>query len=199
MNKIEKFLKNIDKRIKPKDTYPKVILIGGKAGHGKDTLASYLKKEFESKKISVLILHNADYLKYIASAYLDWNGEKTPINREMLQKLGTDKFRVQMMRENIWADYTRDIIIALSGVYDIFIVADIRFQTELIHFNNSFRNRTTAIYISRPNFDNNLNEEAKNHISETDFDNGKYDFQYFIENKSLDDLEKQAKELARII
>ena len=172
------------------------VMIGGKAGHGKDTFASYLKKALETKKLSVLILHNADYLKYIASAYLDWNGEKTPRNREMLQKLGTERFRAQMMREAKWVECTRDIIEGLSGVYDIFIIPDLRFRSELFLIRESFIKRIYTVYVNRPDFDNGLDFEARNHVSETDFDQHKHLFKYFIENTSLDHLEEQAMELA---
>ena len=77
-----------------------VILISGKAQHGKDTLASAAKDYLEGKGRRVLILHYADYMKYIAKEYFGWNGKKDSVGRHLLQQLGTNI--VREVDENYW-------------------------------------------------------------------------------------------------
>jgi len=43
----------------------KVITFSGKAQHGKDTTAKYVKETLQSCGKRVVILHFADYLKYV--------------------------------------------------------------------------------------------------------------------------------------
>ena len=53
-----------------------VIVISGKAQHGKDTTAGFLKDTLEADGYSVLIAHYGDLVKYVCKMYLGWNGEK---------------------------------------------------------------------------------------------------------------------------
>ena len=48
----------------------KIILISGKAQHGKDTFSYFLKEELTKNNNSCLIMHFGDALKYIAKEYL---------------------------------------------------------------------------------------------------------------------------------
>ena len=73
----------------------KVILISGKARHGKDTLAGMMKEELERKSKRVLIAHYADLLKFICKNFFGWNGEKDDNGRALLQRVGTDVIRKQ--------------------------------------------------------------------------------------------------------
>ena len=52
------------------------IVISGKAGHGKTTLANLIKEELENQNFRVMKIAFADYLKFIAKKYYGWNGEK---------------------------------------------------------------------------------------------------------------------------
>ena len=54
----------------------KVILISGKAQHGKDTSALILEEIYEAENKRVLITHYADLLKYICKQYFNWDGKK---------------------------------------------------------------------------------------------------------------------------
>ena len=47
----------------------KVICISGKARHGKDTLATILKKRLEDNGNRVLITHFGDLVKYICEKF----------------------------------------------------------------------------------------------------------------------------------
>ena len=52
------------------------ICISGKAQNGKDTSAEIFKNELVIRGHSVLVIHQADLLKYICKAFFNWNGEK---------------------------------------------------------------------------------------------------------------------------
>ena len=48
----------------------KVLCISAKARHGKDTAAEIIKEYLESLNKKVLIIHYADLLKFVCSAFL---------------------------------------------------------------------------------------------------------------------------------
>ena len=54
----------------------KVVLVSGKARHGKDTVAQLLYEELQFNGCKVLITHFADVLKYVCKNFLGWNGKK---------------------------------------------------------------------------------------------------------------------------
>lgn len=81
----------------------KILLISGKAQHGKDTTAGMLKEQLESDGYRVLIAHYADLLKFICRQYFDWNGEKDEAGRHTLQYVGTDIIRKE--HPDYWVDF----------------------------------------------------------------------------------------------
>ena len=81
----------------------KVILISGKAQHGKDTLAGMLKNHLEDKSYRVLIAHYGDLVKYVCEKFFNWDGNKDEAGRTLLQYVGTDVVRKQ--NENFWAGF----------------------------------------------------------------------------------------------
>ena len=60
-------------------------MISGKMRHGKDTCAQFIKEELERMDKRVLIIHYADYLKFILKQYFGWDGEKNEEGRKLLQ------------------------------------------------------------------------------------------------------------------
>ena len=86
----------------------KLILISGKAGHGKDTLAGYLKAVMEEDDKKVLIVHYGDLLKYICKQFFGWDGNKDEKGRTLLQHVGTDVIR--KMQPNYWVDFVNNIL-----------------------------------------------------------------------------------------
>ena len=77
----------------------KIITISGKAQHGKDTTAEMLKKKLEELQYKVLIIHYADYVKYVCRQYFNWDGNKDEKGRTILQQVGTNLARAR--RETI--------------------------------------------------------------------------------------------------
>lgn len=158
----------------------KLILISGKAQHGKDTTASIIKGILNSKRpdIRVKIAHLGDLLKYMCREYAGWDGNKDKTGRTLLQRYGTDVIRND--NPTYWVDFMADVIKWFSDCWDFFIIPDIRFKNEV---NKLDGDDTIKIRVVRPGFDNGLSEEQRNHISETDLDDYT-DWSYVISNDS---------------
>lgn len=164
----------------------KIFTISGFAQHGKDSVANFMKQKLNGK---TLIIHNADYLKYIAKEYLQWNGEKDDVGRTLLQQLGTENTKIKLNKPFFWIEKVCDIIEITQDIYDFYIIPDTRFYSEIYYPLSRFPNNIFTIRVNRLNFDNGLSVEQKNHISETELISFTYD--YIIRSESgLDNLER---------
>ena len=157
----------------------KIITISGKAQHGKDLSATILKEQLEQKGKKVLIVHQADYLKFICKEYFGWDGNKDEKGRNFLQETGTDKIRTRD------CDFHVKILEIFINVfqydYDYFIIADVRFPNEITYFED----RGYEIYtmkVNRLNFENSLTEEQRNHASEIALDDYEFDHYLYAES-----------------
>ena len=150
----------------------KVITISGKAQHGKDTAANNIKNQLVSEGAKVLIVHFADYLKFIAERYFGWDGQKDEAGRTLLQQLGTDIGR--HANDNMWAKIVLELLKGFSDMFDYVIIPDTRFPDEIELMKTNFN--TVSILVDRLGFDNGLTEEQKNHPSETALDYYSFDY-----------------------
>nr|DAJ02143.1 MAG TPA: hypothetical protein [Caudoviricetes sp.] len=62
----------------------KVVLITGRSGSGKDTLAELLSLYLDDKDLKVWIQHNADPVKYMAQTYFNVTNYKTDIGKQIM-------------------------------------------------------------------------------------------------------------------
>jgi hypothetical protein len=168
-----------------------IFLISGLAQHGKDSVANFLKQKLSGK---TLILHNADYLKYIATAYMGWDGSKGIEGRNLLQYLGTERVRFDMKRPLYWVERTCDIIDILYDYYDFFCVPDTRFKNEIYYPLARFPGCVKTIRVNRLNFSSCLTPEQKNHSSEIDLVDFPHDI-YINSESGLDNLEREVDEI----
>ena len=76
-----------------------IILIGGKARSGKDTIADIIIKDLEEKGKKVCRIQVGQYIKYYATKYFGWDGREETKPRDLLNKLGTDIIRNQIDEE----------------------------------------------------------------------------------------------------
>lgn len=170
-----------------------IIPISGKAQHGKDTVAKILKEKLEEEGYRVLIMHFADYLKFGCATYLGWDGQKDDYGRTLLQQVGTNQMRHQY--PDFWVENVcKWIAASLRFYYDVFIIADTRFENEIVYMRdfkyNSMRACYTAVIpfytipvrVERKNFISELTEEQQQHPSETDLDD--FEFDYYIQAES---------------
>lgn len=149
----------------------KVICISAKARHGKDASAEILKNIYESQGKRVLITHYADLLKYICKTFFNWDGTKDEFGRTLLQKVGTNVIGAK--QRDFWVNFIVDILNFFEGEWDIVLIPDCRFPVEIENMKANFD--TTILRIERPNFDNGLTAEQKQHASETSLDDYKFD------------------------
>jgi dephospho-CoA kinase len=101
------------------------ILISGKAGTGKSTVAKIINATLLEKDIVGTVVPFAEGIKKCAKEYIGWDGVKDEKGRKLLQTLGTEVGRAY--DENVWAKY-------LFNTYSnrkILIVDDWRFRSEL--------------------------------------------------------------------
>jgi hypothetical protein len=168
-----------------------VINFAGKAQAGKDTSCSILKSKLEQLGNKVLILHFADYLKHLCRQYFTWNGVKDDPGREILQVIGTDKVRNR--NPDFWVNTVIEFLKVFQKDYDYFLIGDCRFPNEILKLRKEGFD-TFAVRVNRPNYDNGLTEQQKQHISETALDNFVFDYQIENDKDGLKNLENRIDE-----
>lgn len=149
----------------------KVICISGKAGHGKDTAAKFLKEQLELGENSVLIAHFGDLVKYVCTTFFEWDGVKNDAGRELLQTVGTDVVRDE--DPDYWARFICDMLKFSPFCWDYVILPDLRFENELnllVKMGMKSGFHVTHMRIIRDNYVSDMPEEQQNHISETALD-----------------------------
>lgn len=160
-----------------------VILISGKAQHGKDTTANELRDILEERGESVLVTHYADLVKYICKQFFAWDGNKDEYGRSLLQYVGTDIVRKK--RPNFWIDFIIDILKLFPDEWDYVIIPDARFPNEVNSMKDTFGAHHIRVF--RPDFASPLSEEQQKHPSETALDYCVADL-YLVNNGSVEDI-----------
>ena len=176
-----------------KERVPKVYIIAGKARHGKDTFAGYLKDAYEENGKTAIVTHLAKYIKYYASEMTGWDLKDETKPRELLQQLGTQVIREKLGKEMLFVDRMKEDIEIFSCFYDAVIISDVRLKLEINELKKAFPD-LKLIHIDRINFDNGLSEEQKKHKTEVDLDDFK-DYDVEIVNTTLDKLKEDARKL----
>ena len=169
-----------------------VLMISGKAGHGKDTFATLLKEQLEQQNKTVLIIKFGDAVKWLASKYMNYRDIKDQQDREILQMLGTEIMR--QYNEDYWAELVGQFLAAMDTQdrWQYCIISDWRFPNEYDVLSKYFNNIIT-IRMERYNYINpSMSFLQKKHISECALDN--FAFNWIIENHNdINDLKESAK------
>ena len=160
------------------------ICISGKAQNGKDTSAEIFKNELVIRGHSVLVIHQADLLKYICKAFFNWNGEKDEAGRTLLQQVGTNVIR--KVEPDFWVDFIAKVTVFFRDTWDYIIIPDTRFPNELEKLKANDAN-VFHVRVIRKDFKSPLTEEQQRHPSETALDGIESDFT-LINDKGIDDL-----------
>ena len=166
----------------------RIIILSGKARSGKDIVADMIVDYYKNKKVKKLSY--AFYLKNYVRNISNWNNDLDK-PRELLQTIGIDLIKNKIDNKLLINRVIEDIKV-YSYFYDIMVITDARLIDEIEDIKNNF-NDVITIRINR-DIDNKLKENEKNHITETNLDN--YKFDYVIDNN--DDckiLEKRVNEV----
>lgn len=165
----------------------KIILISGKARHGKDTTAGFLKTALESDGYSVLIAHYGDLVKYICKTFFDWDGNKDEAGRTLLQYVGTDIIRNR--DENYWVRFIGGVLNFFKNKWDYVLIPDCRFPNEIDYIKDMGFD-TSHMRVIRDNFESPLTPEQQMHPSETALDKVMADY-YIINNGTKEELQNK--------
>lgn len=167
----------------------KLFLLAGKAGCGKDLAGTYMKRKFDNEKESACILHITTPLYEYAKNYFSWNGDMRDKPREFLQEMGIEVIRNKLNKKTFLVDRLCEDIDILKHYFSVFIITDGRLIDEFNILKERFKD-IKIIYIKRDNYNNQLTEKERNHITETEVE--KYDkYDYIIENTTKDNLYKE--------
>ena len=170
------------------DRNPNIYLLSGKARHGKDTIAGYLKEFYEKDGKKVIFSRAGKYIKFYAMEMTGWDGSEETKPRTLLQELGTDVIRNKLNKAEMFIDRQIDDIEIYSYFYDAIIVPDIRLPREIDSIKEKFDNVVT-IKVERINFETNLSGKEQKHSTETAMDSYE-DFDYEITNDTLEKLKE---------
>jgi len=154
-----------------------IILVSGKAESGKDTFAELLKAYILKKSPEKVVLtpHFAGYVKFIAKEYFGWDGNKDEAGRSLLQYVGETARREQ---PTFWIDAVMDTLSIFGDGVDVAIIPDCRYKNELGLFKEQESysgNSIFSVRVTRPDYENRLTEEQRQHISEVDLDDAVFD------------------------
>lgn len=172
---------------------PKIYIMCGKAKHGKDTFSAYLRDTYKNNGKEVIVTQLSKYIKYYAREMTGWDLSEESKPRELLQQLGTGVIREYLNKEDLFINRMIEDIDVFSCFYDAIIISDVRLKKEINDLRKVFPD-LVCVNVFRPDFDNGLTEEQKNHRTEIDLD----DFDNFDEkivNTTLELLEKSAEDL----
>lgn len=169
---------------------PTIYLMCGKAKHGKDTFSAFLKKAYEDNGKKIIVTQLSKYIKYYAREMTGWDLSEETKPREFLQQLGTNVIRQKLKKDDLFIKRMIDDIEIFSYFYDAIIISDVRLKKEINDLKKAYPQLIT-IHINRPDFDNGLTEEQKNHPTEIDLDDFN-DFDIEICNTTLEKLKDNA-------
>lgn len=171
-----------------------VICISGKAESGKDTVATMMKEYLESQGKKVFIIHYADLLKFICKQYFSWNGEKDEAGRSLLQHIGTDVFRKRDV--GFWVNHVIGVLKVMQNDIDYALIPDCRFMNEITQPALLFKTRTVCV--DRHNHQSKLNQNQKNHESETALEHFEFDIS-IDNNHSIEELKDEVNRVCKTI
>jgi phosphomevalonate kinase len=164
---------------------PKIYIISGKAGSGKDTVADILKDNLKGKTI---IISYASYLKEYAKNIVAWDGSSESKPRTFLQEIGD---LVKSIDPNFLVNRILEDIEVYKHYYQNIIISDARFVSEIKCIEEKYNSLKLYVY----GRDNNLTDVQKKHNTETSLDGFK-DYDYVINNNgTLEELKKKVLEV----
>jgi len=174
-----------------------IILISGKAQHGKNAFADLLENELENNGYKIVVDAFAKYIKGYLKDYYEWDGlNKNEFVRSKLQWLGTERIKEDLNYKCFHAKRLSEDFNIIQDDFDYFIVPDTRFEDEIFIMKSMFPNKVISVRIERDGFTGGLTEEQLRHKSETGLDNFKFDV-VIKNNGTLEDLKNEVKNFVK--
>ena len=172
----------------------KLFVLSGKAKSGKNEVAKIIENYYKEKKC--ITISFAYYLKDYVKRITNWDGSEDIKPRKLLQELGIELIKEKIDSKLLINRVLQDIEV-FSYFYDIIIISDARLVDEIEAIKRNY-NDSISIRISRNNINNGLSDDEKNHITEiglNDYNN----FDYYIENNDIKNLEDQVENILRMV
>jgi len=172
-----------------------IILISGKAGVGKTTVANTFAKVLQENKKSFLVVSFAGKVKEIARDCFGWNGKKDEKGRKLLQNIGNTG---RQYDPDIWAKYVVNNFILMESI-DFFIIDDWRFSNELEYLKEF--SKVVTIQIVAPERETLKCTPEYDDISENSLPDSLayYDFIIYNTNLSMNDLKSTVEYIYSLV
>ena len=146
----------------------KILLIGGKAGAGKNTVADIIKKNFDNVNLLAFATRVKD-----TAYFMGWDGQKDERGRKLLQHIGAvgrEYYKDTWANDVAWLIKSK----SLSKGDSLFVVTDFRFPNEYQVLNKAFPHSVYTMYVTGRQA--NLGEENSKDVSENSLDDFVFDF-----------------------
>lgn len=174
------------------DNKPLIVLVSGKAGSGKDTVAMMAAEYMAARDKQVLITHFADELKDMCRKCFYWDGIKDEYGRSLLQRVGS---AYRSIDQDFWVRSTANLIRHINP--DVAIVADARYDNEILFWEHRGY-RTYHIHVDRKEYDSKLTHKQQAHESENGISDELMMLATRIDNNhNLNELEQNVEEVIR--
>lgn len=178
-----------------KNKNPKIYVLSGKAGNGKNKVASYIGSIYDNDNKKTINLSYASYLKAYAKNILGWDGTEETKPREFLQQIGVELIKNNIDSRMLIKRIVEDIKV-YSYFYDVITISDARFPEEIETIRKNFTN-VIVIHIHGLENKNNLTGLEKKYATETSLDNYS-DYDYDIDNSgTLEQLETKVQDIIK--
>ncbi len=156
----------------------RAFLICGKAGSGKNEVASILKEKLGK----AIVTGFSKYIKLFARELTTWDGSDDNKPRAFLQNMGDTLRSIDKdyMTKRVYEDLK---VYEHEGIENV-IVSDVRLINEINYFKEKNDIETIVVRVNSTMSKRVLNEEEKNHLTETELDN--YENFDFVINNNYD-------------
>lgn len=169
-----------------------IYLISGKARHGKTTTANFIKDYYREIGKKSLVTSYGKYIKMYVKEITDWNGDETTKPREILQSLGTSIIREKLGKQDFYVKRLDEDMDVYNEYVNAVMIDDVRLPIEMDYFIERYPEKIKTIHIIRPEFESDLTDKQKNHVTEKGLDNySNYDYT-ILNDGTLDDLRQKA-------
>ena len=171
----------------------KIFIIGGEARSGKSTFGNLLKEELKDYGYKPCVMQITSPLYDYAENYFNYDPNRDPKPREFLQKMGIEIIKEKLGKPNFLLNRLYEDIEILNNFFDVFIITDARLINEFLSIKAKYDD-VISIKVVRKNYDNELTEEEKNHITEKEISMYN-DFDYIVYNTGLENLKEEVLEI----